>query len=178
MLTVLAAIAAWLTPSIATAAAGGGIAALLGGLFSPSAKVKWVLAGLGVLIVAIAAVAFTVHYERLKRDSEAYKALRGTMTSLETKYGCDQRPEHERDLAACLTARERDAADAAKARVEQLEREAAKARAAQAAAETKLVEQSDAVRQFLRDAPADDDGPLPKVLLDLWARQRNERGIK
>ena len=162
------------------AIAGGpvGLAVAWIGSQLASSTVKWTLIGIGLLVLVVTSVGLTVYLEHLKQDAAAYAVLKADFQSLELKYGCGNRPEHERALPACLVARERDEAQA---RADEAER-VSKARATeQAVLERKrraLDEREQAMDQKINDAPAADDGAVPKVLLDAWTRERAERGVK
>jgi len=173
---IAAAIAAWLTPAAASVAAGGGLAALIGGIFSSKGKLILTLGGIAALVIAV--VAFTAHYEHLKRDADAYKSLRVEVSSIEKAHGCPARPPHERDLVACLTAEQRDAANAARVENERLQAEATKARDDLKQANDLLASQARTIDDLIDNAPPADDGPVPKILLDLWTRERQQRGVK
>lgn len=155
---------------------GGGLVAI--GSFFASRTVKLVAIGIGLLAIVTAVAAVTIRVEHLEQTEAAYKALSADVGSLQVKYGCAARPPHEQTLAACLTAHERDAADAARVKVEQLERDAAQARADLDAANATLAQQSDLANSFIDDASVAGDGPMPKNWVEFFARERAARGAR
>lgn len=166
-----------LTPATAIATAGSGLAALVGGLFSPAGRVKLIVGVVGVAAAVIGAVALSAHYEHLKSDRERLRSIEATVTSLGRHLGCPARPPHERDIAACVASRERDAADAQRAAVEDQKRVAAAEIDRLSRVNDDLQRQVDERNRAITEAPAADDGPVPKVVIDNWRRERAERGI-
>ena len=130
------------------------------------------------LAIAAAAAAVALWISNLQATAEAYTALRAAVTSLEQQYGCDDRPEHERDLAACLAARDRAVAEAQRDALDRQREAAARAQAALDREWAKAQQQAEEDEKNIRAAGADEDGPGPKVLLDSWSRARKERGLK
>lgn len=179
MLALLASAGGLAVAGVPLALAGGPVGvviAWLGARFGTgSAKVIAILVGLAVLVIATAAV--TVHLQHLKRDADLYVAIAARDASLEARLGCPHRPAHERDLAACMTAVERDAAEAKRIEIEQQRREAALAQAAaDLAALVARKSQDDEDAAIETDAAG--DGSVPAVLLHSWARARAARGVK
>lgn len=177
VLTILASIAAAIGPlALAGGPVGLGVAWL--GSLAANKTVKLITIIGGLLLLVGTAVAITVHWQHLERDSAAYKTLSAAHASLEQLYGCPSRPAHERDLAACLTARDRDA-EAAIAR--EIKRQRDHAAAEQARLDREAAEQ-EAERQASGRAidldAANGDGPVPPVLLNAWRRARGIGGAK
>ncbi|MDQ2080462.1 hypothetical protein RA307_09745 [Xanthobacteraceae bacterium Astr-EGSB] len=162
------------------ALAGGplGVAiAWAGGLAgNRTVKVLAIVAGL-VLVVAVT-VGLTVHVQHLERDRVAYRMLAAEVDALAAAYGCPARAPAERALPACLTARERDAASARADELARQRREAAQAQAVLDRADAAADAASAAEQAAILEAAPADDGPVPRVLLDAWARKRKERGLK
>jgi hypothetical protein len=131
-----------------------------------------------IAIVAAIVTALSFYIAGLQSTADAFAALSVEHESLEARYGCDERPiVAERELAACLVARELDAEKAAAAKL------AAQTKAAREASDelgkatdlnwTQLIGEYGAIQS----APKSDDGRVPKVLLDAWARQRRLMGV-
>lgn len=128
-----------------------------------------------VLAIVIGASLYVAHLYDKAGD---FDVLSAEVSALEVKYGCDKRPiTAERELQACLVARELDAEKAHREEIARQRDEAAKAQEKldkdNAAAEKR--QQSEAA--ILSAAPAADDGPVPKVLRDAWARERRRLGV-
>ena len=123
-------------------------------------------------------VGLTVHIQRLKQDRADLAILRASVASLQTRYHCADRPVHERDLATCLTARERDVAEfqAGEIRRQRADAAAEQARFDREAAE--LQQEQTAADRAIEAAAPGEDGPVPAVLLKAWARERAARGVK
>jgi hypothetical protein len=171
---LLAAAGGWLTVI-------GGPVAGVAGLLSRRVSgptLKLILVVVAVLAVIIAVVGFTAHYEHLKDKAADFLVLQPKIAALERDLGCDGRDENERELFTCIPARDRDAAEAKAAALRKLQGDMALAleferrRADQNAAEL-----ADANAAIERSSAAD-DGPLPKVMRDNWARERARRGLK
>jgi hypothetical protein len=178
MLATLAAIVASVGP---LALFGGplGLAIAWVGSTLKSGAAKWIVIGLGLLLLVGVSVGLTVYVERLKQDRAAYILLLAKTTALEKARGCDLRENAaERDLATCLTAIERDAQAARSAKLAEFNRRAAQAQADLNAANTALAVATGALDQFIDTSAQTGDGPVPKVMRDLWGRQRSERGQK
>ncbi len=163
------------------ALAGGpaGLAlAWLGSSFKSGAA-KWIAIAVGLVLLIGTTIAVTVWIENLKSDRLAYRALKADVVSLARHYGCDVRIDpHERALSACLTARERDAADAAAAKLKDMQLQAAQAQAALDASNEQLREASRGNRAAIAQDAIAGDGPVPPVLSNSWARERAARGVK
>lgn len=161
------------------ALAGGplGLAvAWLGSTFA-NKTAKWIAIAGGLLLLVAASVGVTVYIEHLKRDREAYLDLVARYSGTAKVYGCDRRANvAEHDLITCLTARNAEAEKARADRIADLQEQAAKAQADLAVAAGKLDAANAALGTFIDQAARGGDGPVPKVLRDLWARQRKERG--
>lgn len=130
------------------------------------------------LAVAVIAAALAIWIMHLRERSAAYGVLLEQHRALEAKYGCVKRPPNERDLAACLSAREAEAARAAQAEIQRQRDEAAKAQADLDAAAAKAADDTRATDDFIDHAAVTEDGAVPKVLLDTWARARKARGAQ
>jgi hypothetical protein len=128
--------------------------------------------------VAIAVAGATVHYMKLRSDSAALHDLQPRIASLEASLGCPARPESERDLFACIPARDRDAAEARAETIRKNDLAAAQARASLERRNSALEEVLGKANAAIEAAAAADDGPLPKVMLDYWRRERALRGVK
>jgi hypothetical protein len=137
------------------------------------------LAYLIEVLVAVALVAGASFYvAHLYQKAEAFDDLSAEHRAIEVRYGCDKRPSiAERELQSCLIARDLDAEKAHRKEIERERDAAAKAQAdldakALAAAREQWEEEN-----IINAAPAVDDGPVPKVLLDAWARERKRLGV-
>jgi hypothetical protein len=139
---------------------------------------KLIAIAVGLLLLVGVSVGLTIRIQHLERDSAAYKLLQADVGSLQQHYGCPARPEYEQSLAACLTARERDAAAAQAAEIERQRNEAARQQAELDRENATLEAQQNLADQAIDAAPKGEDGPVPSVLLDAWTRERNERGSK
>lgn len=162
------------------ALAGGPIGIGLAWLGSVAANktVKIVAISFGLLLLIGTTAAIAVHWQHLERDSAAYKTLSERDTSLEQLYGCPDRPVHERDLAACLVARDRDASAAVAI---EIGRQLAVAAREQADLDRTMagLEQRQREEQARIDADAlKGDGPVGDVLLNGWRRGRAAKGLK
>jgi len=155
----------------------GGVIAWLGTkAASKTAKAAALIGGLLILIGT--AVAVTVYWQHLERDSAAYKTLSAKTASLEEQYGCTKRPEHERDLSTCLEAREREAAEARQDEIDRQRKLAAEEQSRLDKAAADLDARRRAEERAIDADAAHDDGAVPKALLNSWERERSERGIK
>lgn len=155
----------------------GIVIAWLGATFA-SGKIKTIAIIVGLVVLVIATVAVTAHWQHLKAEAATGRALAVRDASLEKRLGCPARAEHERDLATCMTAVERDNAEAQRIEIERQRREAARAQAAEDAATLVARKaQADEDAAIETDAGAN-DGPVPLVLLHSWARERAARGVK
>lgn len=122
-----------------------------------------------------AAVALVMHW---RSQAAKYDDLLAQHGAIASRYGCNHRVEAERDLSACLIAREQDALEARQVALERQREESAKA---QAALDREMAKAADAARdmdEFISRAAANGDGPVPRVLLETWARRRDARGIR
>lgn len=155
----------------------GIVIAWLGNAFGGK-SVKLIALGVGLLFLVGATVGITVRIQHLERDSAAYKALAADMASLQTEYGCDSRPAHERDLGTCLTAIARDSAKAQAAEIMRQRNEAAMEQARRDVADEQARRDQRAADDAIDQSSPVRDGPVPGVLLDHWARERAARGLK
>jgi hypothetical protein len=151
--------------------------AWVGSLFANSTA-KLIAITIGLLLLVGVSVGLTIRIQHLERDAAAYQGLAAEMQSLGAHYGCPTRPQAERELAVCLTARERDAAAAQAEEIRHQRDEAALAQQALDAENVLLQKQQNTADQAIDAAPKGEDGPVPRVLLDAWMRERSERGIK
>lgn len=177
IMTALAGMAAAIGPfALAGGPIGLGVAWLGSLAANKTVKIVAILGGLALLVGT--AVAVTVHWQHLERDSAAYRDLSASTDSLEQKYGCTKREPHEQALAACLTARERDAADAQRAEIDRQRKLAAEEQARLDREAASLDVAKRAEEQAIDQDAAHDDGTVPKALLNSWDRERAERGLK
>jgi hypothetical protein len=171
----IAFVLAW-GPTLAVGA--GPLAGILGlvARFKPNAKV-WLI--IGAVILGIVTVAgASIHYMKLKDAAADWHAVAPKIAALEAALGCPQRPDEERELFACIPARDRDA-EHARAEATRKEQEAsARALDALQKKHDEVTRDLDAANELIEDATAADDGPLPKVMLDNWRRERARRGVK
>lgn len=175
--TFLAGLVASIGPlALAGGPIGLGIAWL--GSMAANKTVKIIAISAGLLLLVGVSVGLTIRIQHLEQDSAAYKILLADQASLEQRYGCPGRPVHERDLAACLTARERDVADATAKEIQRQRGEAAQQQARLDLENAQLEAQQREANQAIDADAVHDDGAVPKVLLNTWARERAERGIK
>jgi hypothetical protein len=169
--------------TLPTVALGAGPLGLVTAFFARSGGIPavtsfWLKVAAATLL-AIAVAGATVHYMKLRADSAALHELQPRIAGLEASLGCPDRPAAaERDLFACIPARDRDAEHARAEAIRQNEGKAAIARAALERTNKALKAELDARDELIEDASAADDGPLPKVLLDAWRRERVKRGVK
>lgn len=177
MLTFLVGLAAHLGPLALAGGPVGVAVAWVGSLIAnKTAKLVAILLGLGLLLAT--AVAVTVHWQHLERDSAAYKALSAETTSIERRLGCDFRPVDERGLSACMAARDRDVAQAAASEIARQRVEAAQEQAMLDRQNAALDADRRASEQAIAADAVRGDGPVPQVLLNAWARMRADRGVK
>ncbi len=134
---------------------------------------KWLAIGVGLALMVGTVVGVTVWIERLKSDRAAYRVLKVEVDGLRGRYGCGAR-----GLDACLTARDLAAAAAQRDALANMQTEAAQAQAALDALSERLREETRDTRAFIDREAVAGDGPVPKVLLDTWARARAARGLK
>lgn len=176
MLTALLTLAASWLPTLAIGA--GPVGLLLGLLpkLAPSWR-TWLRIG-AVAMAAFAIAGATVHYMKLRGAAAELAELRPKIAALGAALGCQERPPAERDLFTCLPARDRDAA-LARERAEQQAADALRRAQAELSAKAdNLQSELDAANDVIDDAAEVDDGPLPKVMRDNWARERTRRGVK
>jgi hypothetical protein len=129
------------------------------------------------LIAAALVAGASLYVAHLYHKAGLLDDLAAERRAIEVKYGCDKRPKiAERDLTACLVARDLDGEKAHLAEIERQRNEAARAQAkldAETLAAEKRAWNENAI---LNATPAADDGPVPKVLLDAWQRERRRLG--
>jgi hypothetical protein len=186
MITALSAVGlGFLAPLLASAGGWltifGGPVALAAGFASRllnGGYLKLILIAVAVLAAVIAIVGFTAHYEHLKNAAAELAELQPKIAALEHDLRCDGRDENERELFACIPARDRDIAAAKAAEIERQqlvyarELDAERKRADENAADLEFA------NELINSAGAADDGPLPKVMKDNWTRERARRGLK
>lgn len=130
------------------------------------------------LVAAAAVAGLSLYLATLYQKAGNFDLLSAEHRALEVKYGCDRRPSvAERDLPACLIARDLDAEKAHREEIERQRNEAAKAQAKLDADKLAAERAQNQETAILKAAPAADDGPVPKVLLDAWARERKRLGV-
>lgn len=157
-------------PMLAAFTGPAGVVAGIAAKFMPNAR-TWLIGGAIVLgVIAVAGCA--VHYMKLVDAADNWHAIEPKIAALEQGYGCPALPPEERDLFACIPARDRDVAEAQRAALQKQQETSARA-------QNELQKKHDQLAADLAesdrmiDAAIDaDDGPLPKVVLDNWARQR------
>jgi hypothetical protein len=173
MAALAAAFAAGGIPAI-TAAAGGAVSLVGGGLsvFLAQYRVYFILAGLAGLVAAVAGV--TLWITDLQHKAEAYAALRAEVATLTADMGCAA----DEGALVCFQRQRREIAEAHMKVLSAQADAAARERGAMQASIDKL--QSDLAQTDAEiDADVDaDDGPLPKILTNAWARERLKRGAK
>lgn len=159
-----------------TLAVGAGPLGIVAAVVGRSGGIWIKLAAAALVAVAIAGAA--VHYIGLRSDAAKLAVLTPRIAGLEASLGCPARPQHERDLFACIPARDRDSERARAEAIRRNEEAAAKARRALevrlSGTETELA----AANWVIENSAPADDGPLPKVLRDHYARERAKRGVK
>lgn len=130
------------------------------------------------VLVAAALVAGAAFYvAHLYNKAAAFDELSAEHDALEVKYGCDKRPSiAERELTACLIAHDLDAEKAQREGIERERDAAAKAQEALDQASYLASEQLHSENAIIYAAPTAEDGAVPKVLLDAWARERKRLG--
>lgn len=130
------------------------------------------------LVAAAAVAGLSLYVANLYQKAGAFDVLSAEHRALAVKYGCDRRPNvAERDLPACLIARDLDAEKAHREEIERQRNEAARAQAKLDADKLAAERAQNRETAILKAAPAADDGPVPKVLLDAWARERKRLGV-
>jgi len=131
-----------------------------------------------VLMIAAVAAIITGYVMHLRYKAQAYDVLSSGHAAIANLYGCPARTnDAERELGACLIARDRDAAEARANKESELRRQAAEAQAKLEAANAQLEAANKDLSGFIDASAADGgDGPVAPVLRDLYARQRKERG--
>jgi len=140
--------------------------------------VKIILVCVGIAVLVIVSVGFTIRIEHLEREEAQYKALSAEHVSLEKHYGCDKRPVFEQDLSACLTARDRDAVLAQEQEIKRQRDEAAREQSRLDQEASALNASEREADQQIDSASPTADGKVPNVLLDAWKRERIGRGRK
>lgn len=130
-------------------------------------------------LIATAVIAGTSLYvANLYQKAGAFDVLSAEVAALEAKYGCDKRPALiERKLGRCLIARDFDAEKAHREEVERQREDAARAQAELDARQRTVEQLLSGENEILTSAPASEDGPVPKVLRDAWARERKRLGV-
>jgi hypothetical protein len=170
----------WLHGLAPLLAIGGGPIGVVIAWLGSKAKdkaVKWGAIIIGLLLLVIVSVSLTIYVKNLQFDRVKLVEITGTLSGLEAEYGCDTRANPaERHLTACLAARDREAAQAVRDEIERQRRAAAAAQALldQQTAQAEAVQHS--MDEFIDGQAVNGDGPVPKVLLDTWARRRQPRG--
>jgi hypothetical protein len=130
------------------------------------------------LIACAIVTAVAVYATRLYDKAAAFDELSAEHTALEQKYGCDKRPSvAERDLAPCLIAISLDGEKAQAAELEKQRAAAAKAQADLDHASDLTASQLFSETTMINAAPPSDDGFVPKIMRDAWARERKRQGV-
>lgn len=175
MTALIALVMSWL-PTLAAGAAPLGL--VMG--FLPKLVPSWQMwLRIGSLVMgAIAVAGAVVHYMNLRADSVALHQLVPKIAALETSLGCPGRSPQERELFACIPARDRDAAAATADAVRRAAQASVLAQADLAQKAEQLQSDLNAADDAVADAADADDGPVPKVMRDNWARERAKRGMK
>lgn len=128
-----------------------------------------------VLAIVIGASLYVAHLYNKAGD---FDVLSAEVSALEVKYGCDKRPALiERKLGRCLIARDFDAEKAHREEIERQREDAARAQAELDARQRAVEQLLSGENEILTSAPASEDGPVPKVLRDAWARERRRLGV-
>jgi hypothetical protein len=129
------------------------------------------------LIAAALVAGASLYVAHLYHKAGLLDGLSAERRALEVKYGCDKRPSiAERSLPACLVARDLDGEKAHLAEIERQRSEATKAQAKLDAETLATEKRAWSENAILNATSAADDGPVPKVLLDAWARERRRLG--
>lgn len=156
---------------------GAGAVAWIGSkLASPAIKLACILIGVGALLILTGVLA--VHIDNLEHDRAAYRLQTAMVDGLKTAHGCNLRPPQERGLDACLAAEARDIEHARADKLAELQAQAARAQADLDAANASNSDLAAQIEDLISRSAATGDGPVPKVLLDTWARARAARGVK
>ncbi|ABA04800.1 hypothetical protein Nwi_1539 [Nitrobacter winogradskyi Nb-255] len=130
------------------------------------------------LVAAALIASASLYLANLYQKAGAFDVLSAEHHTLEVRYGCDKRPAiSERKLPACLIARGLDAEKAHREEIERQRNEAARAQAKLDADKLAAERAQQSENAIIKAAPASDDGPVPKVLLDAWTRERGRLGI-
>jgi len=154
---------------------GGGLASIItgavGGLWGSYRK-YFIAAALIALVVASASA--TVWIMHLQERAQLARRLENREFELQVDMGCGD----EKDVLVCFERQQKQIAEAHAAKLKEQQDTAARERGI-------LQEQLDQTQADLAAweaeidaAPAKDDGPLPKVMKDAWARERAKRGLK
>jgi len=167
--------ASW--PAISTVAGGvlsvvfGGIGAAVRGAWT-SAKPYFIGAALVALVVC--AVSITVWIMHLEQRSVVAERLENREFELSVDMGCGD----EKDVLVCFSKQKAAVAEAHENALKDQQEASAREQGVLKQKISKLqadLAESDAEIDSASDK---DDGPLPKVLIDAWARERARRGAK
>lgn len=171
----LALIASWL-PTLAVGAGPLGILAGIVSKFAPNWR-TWLR--IGAIIFAVIAIAGAgAHYANLRNAAADLRELQPKIAALEESLGCPSRAEAEQSLFECIPARDRDAAQARATAARAQQEAAARAQDELQRAHDALAHDLEIANAYIDAAESADDGVLPKVMLDNWARQRARMGVK
>lgn len=178
MLTLLSGLGG-LVASVGSFALFGGpigvVVAWLGTLAS-NTTIKLVLVGVGLLIIVATTIGLTVHIQHLERDRELLRVLKKQDDQLAEHFGCGVSGLSV-SLAVCISQKE---AEQEKRRAVELEKQrqaTALANAKLATLSQKLDMDRAEMERFLQESSAE-DGPIPQIMRDYYARQRKSRGFK
>lgn len=172
ILAILAAMKAASWPAWLSIGGGASIVSAIVGAFFQTYRKYFIAAGLVALVVA--AVSVTVWIMHLQERA----AVAQRLENREFQLAVDMKCGDEKDVLVCFERQQKEIAEAHEDALKKQRDAAASERGA-------LLEQLDQTQADLAAyeadvdaAPAKDDGPLPKVMTDAWARERAKRGVR
>ena len=130
------------------------------------------------VIFAVVIACAVVYVMSLRETAHKYDTLYAQVTGLEQKYGCQQRMASQRQLPACLEAREKDAEIERTAALNKVLASSVNVAAQLDKATTATLSLQTDTDAWVAAAPTADDGDLPRVVTDYWERERARRGMK
>lgn len=134
-----------------------------------SGAIKWIMIGIGGLLVTVCIAGITLHLAHLEQAKRELTALQNKVTGWQHLYGCGNT-----DLTTCYAVR----VAKENKKLHALQRQAASAQAQLDAMNATLQETYGSTDAFISKAAKTGDGPLPRVLIELYGHERKERGLK
>lgn len=141
-------------------------------IFTALGLKKWVAIAIEIVIIANIVAAAVLYVSNLRHEAADLKVLQASEARISRTYACAT------PIEACLAQRD---ALAAKAKADAEAKNAADLAAARtklAGAIDQIQSQTTTIELLIEKDELNNDGPVPKVLTDTWAAERERRGAK